>query len=81
MRLVYGSLLGKDGTGDVPWRERWSMDGNDYTFTLLQTPNSRTAPLTTADVAFTLDYYQEHLRCPTPGGGGRLSGGPLYGGG
>ena len=62
MRLVYGSLLEKDETGDVPWlAERWSMDGNDYTFTLFADAQFQDgAPLTTADVAFTLDYYQEH---------------------
>ena len=62
MRLVYGSLLEKDETGDVHWlAERWSMDGNDYTFTLFADAQFQDgAPLTTADVAFTLDYYQEH---------------------
>ena len=72
MRLVYGSLLEKDETGDVPWlAERWSMDGNDYTFTLFADAQFQDgAPLTTADVAFTLDYYQEHPRCPTPWGWG-----------
>ena len=56
MRLVYGSLLEKDETGDVPWlAERWSMDGNDYTFTLFADAQFQDgAPLTTADVAFTL---------------------------
>ena len=44
MRLVYGSLLEKDETGDVPWlAERWSMDGNDYTFTLFADAQFRTA--------------------------------------
>ena len=37
------------------------MDGNDYTFTLFADAQFQDgAPLTTADVAFTLDYYQEH---------------------
>ena len=62
MRLVYGSLLEKDETGDVPWlAERWSMDVNDYTFIRFADAQFQDgAPLTTADVAFTLDYYQEH---------------------
>ena len=37
------------------------MDGNDYTFTLFADAQFQDgAPLTTADVAFTLDYNQEH---------------------
>ena len=59
---MYCSLLEKDESGDVPWlAERWSMDGNDYTFTLFENAQFQDGePLTTADVAFTLDYYQEH---------------------
>ena len=62
MRLVYGSLLEKDEEGDVSWlAESWSMDGSDYTFTLFENAQFQDGePLTTADVAFTLDYYQEH---------------------
>ena len=75
MRLVYGSLLEKDETGDVPWlAERWSMDGNDYTFTLFADAQFQDgAPLTTADVAFTLDTHgpdyldtQEGRKLPVP---------------
>ena len=72
MRLVYGSLLEKDEEGDVPWlAERWSMDGNDYTFTLFENAQFQDGePLTTADVAFTLDYYQEHPPVTNPLGAG-----------
>ena len=72
MRLVYGSLLEKDETGDVPWlAARWSMDGNDYTFTLFADAQfQHGAPLTTADVAFTLDSIRSTPRCPTPWGWG-----------
>lgn len=62
MRLVYASLLEKDETGDVPWlAESWSIDGNDYTFTLFEgTKFHDGTPLTTEDVAFSLDYFKEH---------------------
>ena len=72
MRLVYGSLLEKDEEGDVSWlAERWSMDGNDYTFTLFADARFQDGePLTTADVAFTLDYYQEHPPVTNPLGAG-----------
>ena len=62
MRLAYGSLLEKDEEGDVPWlAETWSVDGNDYTFTLFGDARFQDGqPLTADDVAFTLDYYREH---------------------
>lgn len=61
MRLVFGSFLEKDETQDVPWlAETWSREGNDYTFTLFaDTKFHDGTPLTTEDVAFTLDYYKE----------------------
>ena len=61
MRLVFGSFLEKDETQDVPWlAETWSREGNDYTFTLFaDTKFHDGTPLTTEDVAFTLDYYKD----------------------
>ena len=62
MRLVFASLLEKDETGDVPWlAESWSFEGNDYTFTLFEGLSFHDGkPLTTQDVAFTIDYFREH---------------------
>lgn len=62
MRLVFGSLLEKDETGDVSWlAERWSIDGSDYTFTLYEGLKFHDGTdLTTADVAFTLDYFKQY---------------------
>lgn len=62
MRLVYASLLEKDETGDVPWlAESWEVNGNDYTFTLFEgTTFHDGTPLTTEDVAFSLDYFRDH---------------------
>lgn len=62
MRLVFASLLEKDENGDVPWlAESWSMDGLDYTFTLFEGLTFHDGePLTTEDVAFSIDYFREH---------------------
>ena len=61
MRLVFASLLEKDEEGDVPWlAEKWTIDGNDYTFTLFEGQTFHDGePLTTDDVAFTIDYYRQ----------------------
>ncbi len=62
MMLVFASLLEKDEEGFVPWlAESWSFTDDTYTFTLF--PNTRFhdgEPLTTADIAFTIDYFREH---------------------
>lgn len=62
MNMVYASLIDEDENGDIPWlAESWSIEGNDYTFTLY--PDTRFhdgTPLTTADVAFSIDYFKEH---------------------
>ena len=62
MRLVFASLLEKDESGDVPWlAESWSMDGLDYTFTLFAGLTFHDGhPLTTEDVAFSVEYFREH---------------------
>ena len=60
MRLVFASLLEKDETGDVPWlAESWSFEGNDYTFSLFEGQSFHDGePLTTEDVASTIDYFR-----------------------
>lgn len=72
MRLVYASLLEKDENGDVPWlAASWNIDGNDYTFTLFEGAQFHDGtPLTTEDVAFSLDYFQEHPPVTNPLGAG-----------
>ena len=62
MRLVFASLLEKDESGDVPWlAESWSFEGNEYSFTLFEGQSFHDGqPLTTEDIAFTIDYYREH---------------------
>lgn len=61
MKLVYGSLMEKDEQGDIGWlAESWSMDGNEYTFTLHEGLTFHDGEaLTTEDVAFSIDYYKE----------------------
>ncbi len=62
MRLVFASLLEKDEAGDVAWlAESWHIDGLDYTFTLFADTSFHDGePLTTEDVAFSLDYFREY---------------------
>ncbi len=62
MRLVYGSLLEKDETGNVGWlAESWQQNASEYTFTLREGAKFQDGtPLTTADVAFTIDYCRAH---------------------
>ena len=61
MKLVYGSLMEKDEHGDIGWlAESWSMDGNEYTFTLHEGLTFHDGEaLTTEDVAFSIAYYKE----------------------
>ena len=61
MRLVFASLLEKDEQTNIPWlAESWSIDGNAYTFTLYEGLTFQDGtPLTTEDVAFSLDYFKE----------------------
>ena len=68
MELVYASLLEKDETGDIGWlAESWTVDGKDYTFTLRQGAAFQDGePLTTDDVAFTIDYYNAHPPVSNP---------------
>ena len=72
MRLVFASLLEKDETGDVPWlAESWHMEGLDYTFTLFEgTVFHDGEPLTTEDVAFSIDYFREYPPVTNPLGTG-----------
>lgn len=62
MKLVYGSLLEQDEKGNVSWlAESWSFDETDYTFTLFDNLTFQDGkPLTTEDVAFTIDYFKEN---------------------
>lgn len=62
MNLVFASLIDEDEEGDIPWlAQSWEIDGNDYTFTLFpDTKFHDGTPLTTEDVAFSIDYYKEH---------------------
>lgn len=62
MRLVFASLLEKDETGDVAWlAESWKVEGSNYTFTLFpDTKFHDGTPLTTEDIAFTLDYFRQY---------------------
>ena len=68
MELAYASLLEKDETGDIGWlAESWTVEGNDYTFTLRQGAAFQDGqPLTTDDVAFTIDYYNAHPPVSNP---------------
>ena len=68
MELVYASLLEKDETGDIGWlAESWTVDGKDCTFTLRQGAAFQDGePLTTDDVAFTIDYYNAHPPVSNP---------------
>lgn len=68
MELVYASLLEKDETGDIGWlAESWTVEGNDYTFTLRQGAAFQDGePLTADDVAFTIDYYTAHPPVSNP---------------
>ncbi|HOO28038.1 MAG TPA: ABC transporter substrate-binding protein [Lachnospiraceae bacterium] len=63
--LLYDSLLEKDENGDIPWLAKdWdvSEDGTVYTFYLEEDACWHDGePLTAEDVAFTFDYYREHL--------------------
>lgn len=62
MNMVYASLIDEDENGDIPWlAESWTIEGNDYTFTLYpDTTFHDGEPLTTEDVAFSIDYFKEH---------------------
>lgn len=62
MNLVFASLIDEDENGDIPWLAKsWTIEGNDYTFTLYpDTTFHDGEPLTTEDVAFSIDYYKEH---------------------
>ena len=62
MRLVYASLLEKDETSDISWlAESFDFNGNDYTFTLFDNTTFQDGtPLTTEDIAFTIDYFKKN---------------------
>ena len=72
MNLVFASLIDEDETGDIPWlAQSWEINGSDYTFTLFpETKFHDGTPLTTEDVAFTIDYFREHPPVSNPLGAG-----------
>jgi len=63
--LLYDALLEVDETGEIPWlAQSWDIsdDGTVYTFHLVKNALWHDGePLTAEDVAFTFDYYREHL--------------------
>ena len=61
MKLIFDSLLEADEEGDIAWLAKdWQIEGNVYTFTLYENARFHDGqPLTTADVAFTIDYYKQ----------------------
>ncbi|MGI6224845.1 MAG: ABC transporter substrate-binding protein [Peptococcales bacterium] len=62
MKLVFDSLLEADEKGDIPWlAKEWSIEGNTYIFTIHENAKFHDGErVTTADIAFTLDYYEKH---------------------
>lgn len=62
VRLVFDSLLESDEEGLIPWlAKEWEVDGDHYTFTLREGAKFHDGkPLTTEDIAFTIDYYKKH---------------------
>ena len=72
MALAFASLLEKDEEGDVPWlAEHWEVEGSEYRFTLFEGCRFHDGqPLTTADVAFSIDYYRAHPPVSAPLGAG-----------
>ncbi|NLP37670.1 MAG: peptide ABC transporter substrate-binding protein [Firmicutes bacterium] len=62
MKLIFDSLLEADENGIISWlAQDWFREGNVYTFILHEQARFHDGhPLTAADVAFTLDYYQQY---------------------
>ena len=62
-RQIYETLVVRNDEGElVPWlAESWSFEGNDYSFTLFEGLSFQDGePLTTEDVAFTIDYFRQY---------------------
>lgn len=62
MNFIFASLLEHDEKGIVPFMAKsYTVNNNEFTFNLYKglTFHDGT-PLTTKDVAFTIDYYKEH---------------------
>ncbi len=62
MNLVFASMLEKNAEKDVQWlAKEWSFKDNEYTFTLFENLKFHDGkPLTTEDVAFSIDYYKNY---------------------
>lgn len=62
MKMVFDSLLDADENGNIPWlAKEWSRDGNVYTFTIHSDALFHDGqPVTTEDIAFTIDYYEKY---------------------
>lgn len=67
-KLIFDSLLEADESGIIPWlATEWSVEGNVFTFKLKEDAAFHDGtPLTTADVAFTIDYYKAHPPVSNP---------------
>lgn len=62
MKFVFDSLLESNEKSDIPWlAKEWKIEGNQYTFTIYDNAVFHDGKkLTTADIAFTMDYYKKY---------------------
>lgn len=62
VKLVFDSLLEADEEGIIPWlANKWDIDGNIYTFTIVDNSYFHDGTLlTTEDIGFSLDYYEKY---------------------
>ena len=70
--LVFASLLEADEQGPVGWMaESWTAENNQFIFKLHDNARFHDGkPLTSADVAFTIEYYRQHPPVDNPLGHG-----------
>ncbi len=61
VKKIFDSLLDADEQGILPWlAKEWHMEGNVYTFTIFDNASFHDGkPVTTEDIAFSIDYYNE----------------------
>lgn len=62
VKLMFDSLLEEDEKGIIPWLGTdWSVKDNIYSFKINENAKFHDGkPLTTEDIAFTIDYYEEN---------------------
>lgn len=62
VKLIFDSLLDADEEGEIGWlAKEWKVEGNSYTFKIHEGVSFHDGePLTTEDIAFSIDYYKEH---------------------